>query len=218
MINLLIVLFCVTMLYMSSSSRVMAQINMLKIQGLLLCLITMISHSEASLLGIIFLLVETFAAKAVLIPWFLTKVAVKNNIRRDNNPAFPNFYTLVIATFILFSGFMIANIHSDYLKNVSNLYFGISIATIITSFLFIAIKKKLLSHIIGFAMLENGIFLLSLSVAKEMPWIVNIGVLLDIFVAVFILGLLVGEIGSIYENPEVGQLCNLKDFDGEEHE
>ena len=153
-----------------------------------------------------------------MIPWFLTKVAVKNNIRRDNNPAFPNFYTLVIATFILFSGFMIANIHSDYLKNVSNLYFGISIATIITSFLFIAIKKKLLSHIIGFAMLENGIFLLSLSVAKDMPWIVNVGVLLDIFVAVFILGLLVGEIGSIYENPEVGQLCNLKDFDGEEHE
>ena len=196
----------------------MAQINMLKIQGLLLCLITMISHSDASLLGVLFLLVETFAAKAVLIPWFLTKVAVKNNIRRDNNPAFPNFYTLVIATFILFSGFMIANIHSDYLKNVSNLYFGISIATIITSFLFIAIKKKLLSHIIGFAMLENGIFLLSLSVAKEMPWIVNVGVLLDIFVAVFILGLLVGEIGSIYENPEVGQLCNLKDFDGEEHE
>lgn len=218
MINLLIVLFCVTMLYMASSSRVMAQINMLKIQGLLLCFITLISHSEANIFGIIFLLVETFAAKAVLIPWFLTKVAVKNHIRRDSNPAFPNFYTLVIATFILFSGFMIANIHSDYLKNVSNLYFGISIATIITSFLFIAIKKKLLSHIIGFAMLENGIFLLSLSVAREMPWIVNVGVLLDIFVAVFILGLLVGEIGSIYENPEIGQLCNLKDFEGEDHE
>ena len=51
-----------------------------------------------------------------------------------------------------------------------------------------------------------------------MPWIVNIGVLLDVFVAVFILGLLVGEIGVIYENPEVGQISNLKDFEeGEEH-
>jgi hydrogenase-4 component E len=67
-------------------------------------------------------------------------------------------------------------------------------------------------------MLENGIFLLSLSVANEMPWVVNIGVLLDVFVAVFILGLLVGEIGVIYENPEVGQISNLKDFEGEEHE
>ena len=34
----------------------------------------------------------------------------------------------------------------------------------------------------------------------------------------FILGLLIGEIGNIYENPDVGQLCNLKDFEGEEHE
>ena len=218
MINLLIVLFGVTMLYMASSSRIMAQINMLAVQGLLLCGITLISHTEANIWGIVFLLIETFAAKAVLIPWFLTKVAIKNNIKRDSNPQFPNFYTLVVATFILFSGFMIASIHSDYLTNISNMYFGISIATIITSFLFIAIKKKLITHIIGFAMLENGIFLLSLSVAKEMPWIVNIGVLLDIFVAVFILGLLVGEIGSIYENPEVGQLCNLKDFEDEEHE
>ena len=51
----------------------------------------------------------------------------------------------------------------------------------------------------------------ALSVAKEMPLIVNLGVLLDIFVAVFILGLLIGEIGNIYENPDVCQLCNLKD-------
>lgn len=218
MINLLIVLFGVTMLYMSSSSRIMAQINMLKFQGVLLCLITLLSHTDANILGILFLLIETFAAKAILIPWFLTKVAVKNNIKRDSNPQFPNFYTLVIATFILFAGFLIASIQSDYLINVSNMYLGISIATIITSFLFIAIKKKLITHIIGFAMLENGIFLLSLSVAKEMPWIVNVGVLLDVFIAVFILGLLVGEIGSIYENPEVGQLCNLKDFEGEENE
>ena len=218
MINLLIVLFGVTMLYMASSSRIMAQINMLKFQGILLCLITLITHSDAKILGLLFLVIETLAAKAVLIPWFLTKVARKNNIKRDNNPQFPNFYTLVVASFILFGGFLVASVHSDYLKNISNLYFGISIATILTSFLFIAIKKKLITHIIGFAMLENGIFLLSLSVAKEMPWIVNVGVLLDVFIAVFILGLLIGEIGCIYENPEVGQLCNLKDFEGEEHE
>ena len=70
------------MLYMASSSRIMAQINMLVIQGILLCGITLISHAEANIWGIVFLLIETFAAKAVLIPWFLTKVAIKNNIKR----------------------------------------------------------------------------------------------------------------------------------------
>lgn len=218
MINLLIVLFGVSMLYMASSSRIMAQINMLRLQGVILCFVTLIAHRHANIAGAAFLILETFVVKAVMIPWFLAKVSKKNNIKRDSNPQFPNFYTLVVSSFVLFAGFLIANIHSDYMKNISNLYFGISISTIITSFLFIAVKKKLLTHVIGFAMLENGIFLLSLSVAKEMPWIVNIGVLLDVFVAVFILGLLIGEIGSIYENPGVCHLCNLKDSESEEDE
>ena len=216
MINLLIVIFALSMLYMVTSSRIGAMINMLKLQGIVLCFITLLSHSESQILGVLFLLLETFIVKAVVIPWFLTKVAKKNHIKRDSNPNFPNFYTLVLTTLVLFGGCMIANVHSGYLQSVSSLYFGISLATIIISFLFIALKKKLLTHIIGFSLLENGIFLLSLSVAKEMPMIVNLGVLLDVFVAVFILGLLIGEIGNIYENPDVAQLCNLKDSECED--
>ncbi len=211
MINFLIIIFALSMLYMVTSSRISAMINMLKLQGVVLCFITLLSHSESNIFEIMFLLLETFIVKAIIIPKFLSKVAEKNNIRRDSNPNFPNFYTLVITTFVLFGGFMSANVHSGYLQSVSSLYFGISLSTIIISFLFIALKKKLLTHVIGFSLLENGIFLLSLSVAKEMPLIVNLGVLLDVFVAVFILGLLIGEIGSIYENPDVCQLCNLKD-------
>ncbi len=229
MINLLIVIFGISMLYMATSSRIAAQTNMLRLQGIILCFITIISHIHEldtssiwaaitslfthidTLVGAAFLIVETFVVKALIIPNVLDRVAEKSNIKRDNNPQFPNFYTLVISTIILFAGFMIASSQADILQNISSLYFGVSVSTIITAFVFIAIKKKLLTHVIGFAMLENGIFLLSLSIAKEMPLIVNLGVLLDVFIAVFILGLLIGEIGNIYGNPDVSQLCNLKD-------
>lgn len=229
MINLLIVIFGISMLYMATSSRIAAQTNMLRLQGIVLCAITIFAHINEldttsiwsaltslfthvdALVGATFLILETFVVKALIIPNVLDKVAEKNNIKRDNNPQFPNFYTLVISTIILFAGFMIASSQAGILQNISSLYFGVSVSTIITAFVFIAIKKKLLTHVIGFAMLENGIFLLSLSVAKEMPLIVNLGVLLDVFIAVFILGLLIGEIGSIYGNPDVSQLCNLKD-------
>ena len=229
MINLLIVIFGISMLYMATSSRIAAQTNMLRLQGYILAIITVFAHIHEldtssiwsavtslfthvdALVGATFLILETLVVKAIIIPNVLDKVAQKNNIKRDNNPQFPNFYTLVISTIILFAGFMIASSQAENLPNISSLYFGVSIATIITAFVFIAIKKKLLTHVIGFAMLENGIFLLSLSVAKEMPLIVNLGVLLDVFIAVFILGLLIGEIGHIYGNPDVTQLCNLKD-------
>jgi hydrogenase-4 component E len=164
----------------------------------------------------LFLILETFIVKAALVPTFLKHVAIKNNIKRDSDPRFPHFYTLVISSFIFLGGLLISNINSEYLKNVSTIYFGIAISTIIISFFFMTIKKKLISHVIGFAMLENGIFLLSFSVAKEMPVIVSLGVLLDVFIAIFTLGLLVGKLEQGFHNPEVSQLCNLKDCDSDE--
>lgn len=201
---------------MATVSRTMAQINMLRLQGVLLCLITLIYHKEQEIIMLLFLLLETFIVKTILVPIFLNHVAVKNNIKRDSDPRFPHFYSLAISSFIFIGGLMFSNIHSQYLKDVSTLYFGIAISTIIISFFFMTTKKKLISHVIGFAMLENGIFLLSFSVAKQMPMIVSLGVLLDVFIAIFALGLLVGQFENFYHNPEVCQLCKLKDSDADE--
>ena len=218
MINGLIILFGLTMLYLSTTSRLKSHVNTLVIQGLLLFLICSTEFSHHPWYTIVFLTIETLIVKAILIPIFLNKVLKKTHSNRDTDANIAHFYCLLISSVILFGGFMLSVIEIPSLSMINSICFGIALSTIIISLWLITIKHKILSNVIEFITMENGIFLLSLSVAKEMPWIVNIGVLLDIFVAVFILGLLVGEIGSIYENPEVGQLCNLKDFEGEEHE
>ena len=108
---------------------------------------------------------------------------------------------------------MTANVNNPAFKLVSPMYFGVSISIIITSLWLITIKHKVLSNVIGFITMENGIFLLSLSVAKEMPVIINLGVLLDIFIAVFILGMLIREINNEFEDLEVSNLSGLKDYE-----
>ena len=98
-------------------------------------------------------------------------------------------------------------------KNVSPLCFGVSISVIIISLWLITIKHKIISSVIEFITMENGIFLLSLSVAKEMPVLVNLGVLLDVFIAVYILGLFVREIDKEFKDLEVSHLSELKDYE-----
>lgn len=141
------------------------------------------------------------------------KVVKKTHAHRDTDANIPHFYCLVISSVILFAGFLIANINTPAFKLVSPMYFGVSSAMIIISLWLITIKHKVLSNVIGFITMENGIFLLSLSVAKEMPIIVNLGVLLDIFIAVFILGMLVKEINNEFDDLEVSQLSDLKDYE-----
>lgn len=189
---------------------------MLRVQGVMLCCITLVYYQDQEWLILLFLLLETFIVKTLMVPTFLRNVALENNIKRDSDPRFPHFYTLVVSSFIFLCGLLISNIHSEYLANVSTLYFGIAISTIIISFFFIVTKKKLITHVIGFAMLENGIFLLSFSVAKEMPMIVSLGILLDVFIAIFTLGLLIGQFETFHHNTDVCQLCNLKDCDCDE--
>lgn len=213
MVNMLIVLFGLTMLYMAATSRIQAHIKMLSIQGLILFLILFMDENKTNLISLAFLSMETLLVKTILIPLFLTKILKKNEVFRDNEPHIPNFYSLVIASIILFGGFIISSLHGQGFENLTTLYFGISISTILISLFLITTRKKILTHVIGYIMMENGIFLLSLSVAKEMPIIVNLGVLLDVFIAVFILGFLINKINNAFEELNICELCNLRDCD-----
>ena len=163
------------------------------------------------LFNFLFLTFETLIVKALIIPAFLNKIVKQTHEYRDMEANIPHFYCLFISSVILFGGFLISDLNFPGIKMINPVYFGVSIAVIIISLILITIKHKILTNVIEFITMENGIFLLSLSVAKEMPVIVNLGVLLDLFIAVFILGLLVNRINREFEGLEVTQLSDLKD-------
>jgi hydrogenase-4 component E len=63
----------------------------------------------------------------------------------------------------------------------------------------------------GYLVIENGVFILSLAVGNEMPMLVNLGIMLDIFASVFLLGIFINRIGDVLKDVDVDQLKNLKD-------
>ena len=230
--NIFIFLLGLSMIYIAATSRLSAHINMLIAQGWLLFFVCLsgfakepwfnwhmvagpscITANMPHIISLLFIIVETLIVKAIVIPLFLKKVLKKTQAHRDTEANIPHFYSLFIASIILFGGFLVANIGAPEFKLVDSMYFGVSLSIIITSLWLITIKHKVLSNVIGVITMENGIFLLSLSVAKEMPIIVNLGVLLDIFIAVFILGMLVNEINNEFEDLEVAHLSDLKDYE-----
>lgn len=209
--NAFIILFGFTMLYVAATSRLSAHINVLVFQGMLLFCICLFGMNEFSFLNFLFVAFETLIVKSVVIPAFLGGLVKRTKEYRDTEANIHHFYSLFISTVILFGGFLISSMNFPAMKMINPLYFGVSIAVIIISLIFITIKHKVISNVIDFITMENGIFLLSLSVAKEMPMIVDLGVLLDLFIAVFILGLLVKHINTRFEDLEVSHLSDLRD-------
>ena len=211
--NGFIILFGLTMLYLAATSRIISHVRILIAQGILLFLICLCGFKHTPLLNLAFLTIETLIVKSIVIPWFLYRILKKTRANRDVAANIPHFYCLVIASVILLGGFLVSNYFISSMKMISPLYFGVSAATIIISLWLITIKHKIISNVIEFITMENGIFLLSLSVAKEMPMLVNLGVLLDVFIAVYILGLFVNEINKEFHDFEVAHLSELKDYE-----
>ena len=71
------------------------------------------------------------------------------------------------------------------------LFFIVSFFAVYTGLFLIISHRKIFSHLVGFLVIENAVLLLSLAVGSEIPMLINIGILLDIFVSVLILGIFV---------------------------
>ncbi len=209
MINVLLITFAMTLIYLSIANRMGSYIKILVFQGLLLFGVSFIELKEINILNLIFILFETIVFKTIAVPLLLNYIIRRNRITREVEPFLPNFISLIIVTFIIIVTFLLSNIIED--PHLNKIYFVVAFSSLFTGLYIIITRKKIITHVMGFLVIENGVFILSLAVGNEMPMLVNTGILLDLFVSVLVLGIFVNKIGDVLKDVDVEQLQNLKD-------
>ena len=210
MINVLLIVFIISLLYVSIANRIITYVRVLSLQGFILFGVTFMQLQEINTVNLVLILLETIVFKAIAVPVFLDYLIKRNNITREAEPYIPNFLSLVITTIIIVVTILLANSVKD--DHLDKIFFIVALSTLFTGLYFIATRKKIITHVMGYLIIENGVFVLSLAVGNEMPMLVNLGVMLDIFASVLILGIFLNKIGDIFNNVDVDQLSNLKDY------
>ena len=209
MINILLITFAISLIYMGIANRLSTVINILAVQGIILFGVSFVELIQINTINLIFILFETIVFKTIAIPIFLNNVIKKNNIVREAEPFVPDFASIVIITGILLGSFILSNIID--VEHVRKMFFIVAISALFTGLFIIISRKKVVTHIMGYLVIENGVFILSLSAGSTMPMLVNTGITLDIFVSVLVLGIFVNRIGNTFEEMNVDNLTNLKD-------
>ncbi len=209
MTNVLLIIFTITLLYLGIAHRLLTYIKILAIQGVILFGIAFIELIEINAANLTFVLLETIVIKAIAIPLFLNYVMKRNRITRDAEPFLPNFVSLVIITLIIIATFILSNAIDD--SRISKIYFVVALSTLFTGLYIIVTRHKIITHVMGYLVIENGVFILSLALGNEMPVLVNLGILLDVFASVFLLGIFVNRVGDVLKDVDVDQLKSLKD-------
>lgn len=209
MINILLIIFTISLIYLAMANRMLTYIRIIAFQGVLLFGVAFIELIEINLLNLVFVLLETIIIKAVAIPLFIKYIIDRNHITREAEPYVSNFFSVVIVTIIILGSFFLANAITG--THIRKIFFIVALSSLFTGLYIIITRRKILTHVMGFLIIENGVFVLSLAVGSEMPMLVNIGILLDIFVSVILLGIFADKIGDVFEEQDVEQLRNLKD-------
>jgi hydrogenase-4 component E len=209
MTNILLITFAISLVYMGMANRLSTYIRILALQGIILFGVSFIELIQINTINLIFILFETIVFKTIAIPVFLTYVIRKNNIVREAEPFLPDFLSVVIITCIILGSFILSNIITGV--HIHKMFFLAATSAVMSGLFIIITRKKVVTHIMGYLVIENGVFILSLSAGNKMPMLVNSGITLDIFVSVLVLGVFVNRIGNTFEEMNVDNLTNLKD-------
>jgi hydrogenase-4 component E len=209
MINILLITLAISLIYIGIANRLSTCINLLALQGIVLFGVSLIELIQINIVNLIFILFETIIFKTIAIPIFLKYIIKKNDIVRELEPYVPNFISLVIITAIIIGSFILSNNINDV--HLRKMFFIVALSSLFTGLYMIISRKKIITHVIGYLIIENGVFVLALSAGNKMPMLINAGITLDIFASILVLGIFINKIGNTFEEMNADNLTNLTD-------
>ena len=186
---LLVIVFAITLIYLSMTERFPIYAGLIGFQGVLLFALSFLELHAITLATLIFVALETLVFKVIVVPYLLFRIISKTGEARVHDKAMPGFYSLIFVT----AGLLLSIVVSFSMNTTPStmIYFIVAFFAVYTGLFMIISHKKIFSHLVGFLVIENAVLLLSMAIGSEMPMLINIGILLDIFVSVLILGIFV---------------------------
>jgi len=213
MANFLVIMFIMSLIYLAKVEMVKSYFGLMAAQGIILFGLAYVELKENEIIQLLFILVETLIFKAIFVPIFLSRIT-KDKIHRHHSGPVKGYYSVLFSTVIIIISFLCGYMLHDELGKDADLqakYFTAAISSILIG-LFIAINNRdLVTHLISYLIIENGIFLLSLALGAAMPMFANAAILLDIFTSVLIMGIFFNKMKDYFENTDSSQLSQLKD-------
>jgi hydrogenase-4 component E len=196
------------------ASRLRTVIYAVAAQGVILGLLPLLGQLLAQgsvTLHILLMAAATVALKGIIIPRLLFYAMREVALRREVEPLIGFVPSLLLGA--LGTGLAIGMARTLPLVpgQVGSLIVPASLATALTGSLILVTRRKAISQAVGYLVLENGIFLFGLLLLEAMPFLVEAGVLLDLFVAVFVMGIIIHHINREFASMSSEHLTALKE-------
>jgi len=210
LLNATLVAVLVMNLFALGASRIRAVIRIVAVQGAILSLIPLMVAPHPSV-AVVLVVLATIAIKGMVIPGIMMRAMRDAHIKREVEPLISRLSSTVLGAAaillaLLFAGNLpLAGGHENLLLVPA------SMATVLAGFILLVTRFTALNQIVGYLVLENGIFIFGMLLVEAMPLVVELGVLLDLLVGIFVICIIVNHISRAFSSLDTRQLASLKE-------
>ncbi len=210
LLNSIIISILILNLFALGMKRLVSLIKVIAFQGILLGIVPLILHSHITIPQIISS-VAAIILKGIVIPTIMFKALRDAKIKHEVEPLIGFVTSIIIGAFVTAITFFIT---SQVLKSDiehERMLISASITTIIVGFIILITRYKAITQVMGYLVLENGIYIFSLLLLVAIPLVVEMGMLLDLFVSIFIISIITNHINRAFSSLDTRQLSSLKE-------
>lgn len=210
LLNAILVIVLVLNLFALGTSRILAVIRTVAAQGALLSTIPLLVHHHLTPATFMVAL-AAIVLKGIVIPAILMRALRDAQIKREVEPLVGLMPSIILGAAATVFALVVAGQLPLAGGHSSTLLVPASIATVLVGFILLTTRFKAISQVIGYLVLENGIFIFGMLLIEAMPLIVEMGVLLDLFVGIFVICIIVNHINRAFSSMDTRRLVALKE-------
>lgn len=205
----LIIIYVITLIYLSIVERFRNYASIIAIQGWVLLGIALLRLHTLDVAELSFVILETLIFKALIVPAILMRVIRKTKINRVSKSGASHFNALLMSVAALAVSALTTYYVAD--QSVHMIFFGVALYALLSGLILIVLRSRIFTHMVGFLVIENGVFLFSMAIGLEMPILINTAILLDILISVLMLGLFMTKVDDKIHSVDSESLTHVKD-------
>jgi hydrogenase-4 component E len=210
LLNALYIVILALNLFALGNSRIISAIRIVALQGVLLGALAVLKNGHLTF-DVVLSAAAAIALKGIVIPLVMIKAMRDVKIKKEVEPLVGLLPSIILGALATAAVFLVYGYASKGGQGEASLIIPTSLATVLIGFLLLTTRYKALSQVLGYLVLENGIYIFSLLLIEAVPMVVEMGMLLDLFVSVFIVTIIANHINRAFSSLDTRKLSSLKE-------
>jgi hydrogenase-4 component E len=211
-INLCAAVLLLLAFAMLAQRRVLSLINLFMLQGLTLFVSTLVVALTTHQNELLMSAALTLTLKVIALPYILHRLIRRLSVKWDVDTLLNIPTIMLIGIALVIIAFNVAQPISQLSGTITRSTIGIALACVLLAFLMMITRSKAVPQVIAFLAMENGLFFAATSATYGMPMVVELGIALDVMVAMVIFGVFFFQIRQQFDSLDIRHMEAGKDI------